>query len=119
MGSAGSALVNGAACAPASAVAVWLLTARSRSLLVRLVVTAAVLVPATALWSGRPLLFGLLGLAAVLLAADGRLDPRWLVPICWVWVNTHGSFPFGPGAWSCWPSGVASTRGRGAASSGS
>ena len=61
--------------------------------LVRLSVTAAVLVPATALWSGRPLLFGLLGLAAVLLAADGRLDPRWLVPICWVWVNTHGSFP--------------------------
>ncbi len=92
-GLGGVRLLNGALCA-ALGVAVWLLTARSRSFLVRLGVTAAVLVPATALWSGRPLLFGLLGLAAVLLAADGRLDPRWLVPICWVWVNTHGSFPF-------------------------
>ena len=26
---------------------------------------------------------------------DGRLDPRWLVPIGWVWVNSHGSFPLG------------------------
>lgn len=22
-------------------------------------------------------------------------DPRWLVPVMWVWVNTHGSFPLG------------------------
>ena len=25
----------------------------------------------------------------------GRLDPRWLVPVFWIWVNTHGSFPLG------------------------
>src|SRR5699024_7144802 len=22
-------------------------------------------------------------------------DPRWLVPVMWIWVNTHGSFPLG------------------------
>ena len=92
-GLGGIRVVNGLLCALLG-VSVWLLTARSRSFIVRLAVTAAVMVPATALWNGRPLLFGLLGLAAVLLAADGRLDPRWLVPICWMWVNTHGSFPF-------------------------
>ena len=26
---------------------------------------------------------------------EGRLDPRWLLPIGWVWVNSHGSFPLG------------------------
>lgn len=88
----GVRLVNGVLCALLG-VAVWLLTARSRSFLVRFAVTAVVMVAATSLWSGRPLLFGLLGLAAVLLAADEQLDPRWLVPVCWVWVNTHGSFP--------------------------
>lgn len=72
----------------------WLLTARSRSIAVRLAVTAFVMVAASGTWSGRPLLFGLAGLGAVLLAADGHLDPRWLVPVGWVWVNTHGSFPF-------------------------
>ncbi len=92
-GLGGIRLLNGLLCATL-AIAVWLLTARSRSFIVRLAVTAVVLVPATALWSGRPLLFGLLGLAAVLLVADERMDPRWLVPIGWVWVNTHGSFPF-------------------------
>ncbi|WCO69068.1 hypothetical protein PO878_10055 [Iamia majanohamensis] len=93
-GLGGVRLLNGLLCTLLG-VAVWLLTARSRSFLVRLAATAAVLVPATALWTGRPLLFGLLGLAAVLLVADEQLDPRWLVPIGWVWVNTHGSFPLG------------------------
>ena len=73
---------------------VWWLTARSPSLVVRVGVTTAVLVLGTEVLSGRPLLFGVIGLALVMLAADGRLDPRWLVPVGWVWVNTHGSFPF-------------------------
>jgi hypothetical protein len=29
------------------------------------------------------------------LVAERGLDPRWLVPVGWVWVNTHGSFPLG------------------------
>src|SRR5262249_36866825 len=39
--------------------------------------------------------FGLLALCLLLLAAEGRLDPRWLIPVMWFWVNTHGSFPLG------------------------
>jgi hypothetical protein len=46
-------------------------------------------------WIERPYLFGLVALALCLLAAERRLDPRWLVPAMWVWVNTHGSFPLG------------------------
>ena len=46
-------------------------------------------------WSPRPLLFGLVLLALTLLAAEGGLDPRWLLPMFWLWVNTHGSFPLG------------------------
>lgn len=86
-------LLNGVLCA-LLALAVWTLSDRSRSTLIRVVVTAAALVGGAGLWSGRPLLFGLLGLAAVLLVADDHLDPRWLVPVGWIWVNTHGSFPF-------------------------
>jgi len=34
-------------------------------------------------------------LSVVLLAAEGRLDPRWMLLVMWVWVNSHGSFPLG------------------------
>ena len=47
------------------------------------------------LWAERPFMVGLIGLALLLLAMEGRLDPRWLLPIGWVWVNSHGSFPLG------------------------
>jgi len=47
------------------------------------------------LWAQRPLMFGLLGLALVMLVVERRRSPWWLLPIGWVWVNTHGSFPFG------------------------
>lgn len=85
--------VNAILCA-AIGVGVWHLTARSRSLAVRGGVTLSTLLVAGALLSGRPLLFGLLGFVLTYLAADGRLDPRWLLPVGWVWVNTHGSFPY-------------------------
>lgn len=86
-------LLNGALCA-AIGVCLWLLTARSRSLVVRGSVTAVAIVVAGEMLAGRPLLFGALGLALAYLAAEGRLDPRWLLPVGWVWVNTHGSFPY-------------------------
>ena len=50
---------------------------------------------AASTWTSRPFLFGLLCFALTLLVAEGGLDPRWLVPIGWFWVNTHGSFPMG------------------------
>ncbi len=92
-GFGGIRLLNGLLCA-AIAVCVWLLTARSPSAAVRFGITAVTMFVGTEVLAGRPLLFGMLGFLLVLLAADGQLDPRWLVPIGWVWVNTHGSFPF-------------------------
>lgn len=46
-------------------------------------------------WAERPLMIGLVLLAVTLIAAEGGLDPRWLVPAMYVWVNSHGSFPLG------------------------
>ena len=46
-------------------------------------------------WSPRPLIFGLLGLALVVTTVEAEASPWWLIPIAWVWVNTHGSFPLG------------------------
>jgi hypothetical protein len=47
------------------------------------------------LWSARPLLIGLVALGLTVLAVDGRLSPYWLLPVGWLWVNSHGSFPLG------------------------
>jgi hypothetical protein len=40
-------------------------------------------------------MFGLVALALLVLSAEDGLDPRWLLPIGWIWVNVHGSFPLG------------------------
>jgi hypothetical protein len=50
-----------------------------------------------AYWSPRPLAFGLLGMAATILVVERRKPWWWLVPIVWVWVNSHGSFVLGLG----------------------
>lgn len=75
----------------------WRLTRPGGTLLARLIPAGVVVCMGTSLWVERPLLFGAVALALVLLAADDGLDPRWLVPVMWIWVNTHGSFPFGVG----------------------
>ncbi|MBX3314760.1 MAG: hypothetical protein KF906_10610 [Actinobacteria bacterium] len=75
---------------------VWRLTAPAGTLVGRLLPTIAVIVVGNTYWSERPLMFGLIGLALVLLVADDGLHPAWLVPVMWIWVNTHGSFPFAP-----------------------
>lgn len=73
----------------------WRLTRPAGSLLPRVALSGAVLVIAATTWTSRPFLFGLLFFALTMLAAEGGLDPRWLVPVGWLWVNTHGSFPLG------------------------
>ena len=50
-----------------------------------------------AYWSPRPLAFGLLALAATVLVVERRRPWWWLLPIVWIWVNTHGSFLLGLG----------------------
>lgn len=48
-----------------------------------------------AYWSPRPLLFGLVCFALTVSVVTRQASPWWLVPIVWVWVNSHGSFPLG------------------------
>ncbi|MHB8669483.1 MAG: hypothetical protein ACYDAD_02805 [Acidimicrobiales bacterium] len=46
-------------------------------------------------WSPRPLLFGLVALAFLVTLVERRLSRWWLLPVVWVWVSSHGSFPLG------------------------
>ena len=71
----------------------WRLTAPAPSVIGRLVLAAIGLVVATGLWSERPYMVGVIGIAVVWLALDGRV-PAWVpIPLLWVWANAHGSFP--------------------------
>lgn len=79
----------------------WTLTRPASPLTGRLLVFVPALVAGLDTWAERPLLLGLVALAAALLAAEERLDPRWLLPIGWVWVNVHGSWPLGLVALGC------------------
>ena len=91
---------------------VWRLTRPAETLISRIVVVAPVLFLGAVLWTSRPLLFGLLLLAGcALLAEEERISPWWLVPIGWLWVNSHGSFPFGPLYFLCRVAGRALDRG--------
>lgn len=74
---------------------VWRLADPATSLVPRLAIMAAALGIGLETWAERPLLFGLIGTALALLAAEGRLDHRWMVPLFWLWANVHGSFPLG------------------------
>jgi hypothetical protein len=49
----------------------------------------------TALWTPRPLLFGLICMALTITIVERRRNAWLLVPVVWVWVNSHGSFPLG------------------------
>jgi hypothetical protein len=74
----------------------WRLTEPAASLLVRFGLTTVALLVATGLWSERPYMVGVIGIALVWLAADGRM-PWWsVVPLMWVWGNAHGSFVLAP-----------------------
>lgn len=85
-------ILNGVLCALIAG-GTWAISAPARRLLPRVVLTGGVLVLGAGNWSPRPLLFGLLGLVALLLVLQERLPAPALIPIMWIWVNTHGSFP--------------------------
>ncbi len=76
-----------------TAAGVWSLTRPAKTLLSRLLVAVPALLVAGMFWSGRPLLVGYLGTVLVLLSVQRRWAPAWMVPILWVWTNSHGSFP--------------------------
>ena len=46
-------------------------------------------------WTPRPLMVGLLCLAIVVTVVERRWSPWVLVPVAWIWVNSHGSFVLG------------------------
>jgi hypothetical protein len=68
---------------------------------VRFAICGSGLLVGGAMWGPRPLLFGLLLLGVTLLVAEDRLPAPLLLPVFWVWVNTHGSFPLGLLALGC------------------
>ncbi len=74
---------------------VWWLTRPAVTLLPRLLVGGVVLAIGSVTWTERPLLFGLLFMALLLVAAQRGFHPAWVVPVFWLWVNTHGSWPLG------------------------
>ena len=91
-----------AASTAALGVLTWTLTRPARTLAGRLVAFApAFVVGAGGAWPERPLLLGLLALGVVLLAAEDRVDARWLLPVGWAWANSHGSWPLGVVALVC------------------
>ncbi|MEM7339998.1 MAG: hypothetical protein AAF467_15185 [Actinomycetota bacterium] len=75
----------------------WRLSEPARQLVTRVMLVSLALLIGTFLWPPRPLLIGLLGMVVVLLVLERRLDRRLLVPLFWVWVNSHGSFVLGAG----------------------
>lgn len=84
-----------AVCTAGLVLLTWRLTRPAHQLLGRLVLAVLAVGIGATFWVERPLLFGLLFLFVALFAAEGDLDPRWLVPAMWLWVNMHGSFPLG------------------------
>ena len=83
------------------ALIMWVLTRPARGLVARLAICAVGLAVANTMWSPRPLMFGLVLLGVTLLVAEERLPAPVLLPAFWLWVNVHGSFPFGLLALGC------------------
>lgn len=84
--------------AAALALALWRLAAPATGLVARLAAVSPALMAGAALWAERPFMVGLVCLAVTAWALeDERVSPAWLVPVGWVWVNSHGSFPYGLG----------------------
>jgi len=73
----------------------WRLTEPARQLVTRAGLVSLVVLIGTSLWSPRPLLVGLLATVLVLQVLEGIRRPWLLVPVFWVWVNSHGSFVLG------------------------
>ncbi len=84
-----------AAVAGALAGFIWYLTRPAGTLIARILVAGIATAIGSVVWTERPLLFGLLFMALVLVVAHGGLKPVWLIPVFWLWVNTHGSWPLG------------------------
>jgi hypothetical protein len=92
-GEHGVTVLRGLATGALAALIVWM-AQTGRPGRTTLAATAALLIGGTS-WAPRPLLVGLLCLALTIVVVERRRSPWWLVPLVWVWVNSHGSFPLG------------------------
>ncbi len=93
LGGIGAIRVVHGAVAAAIGVGIWQLVAPARQIVPRFGLAMLPLFLGAQLWSPRPLLFGLLAMVAVLQVLLLGRPPWILVPIMWLWVNSHGSFP--------------------------
>jgi hypothetical protein len=74
----------------------WVLTRPARQLMGRIIAATALLAVGTGYWSPRPLLLALALFAVLVVMVETERGPPWmLVPLMWVWLNVHGSWPFG------------------------
>lgn len=79
----------------------WTLTRPAKGLVARLAICVAGLTLGATMWAPRPLMVGLVLLGITLLVAEGRIPAPVLLPVFWLWVNSHGSFPLGFVALAC------------------
>lgn len=73
----------------------WMITRPASGLVPRLGLAALFVLVGSGLWAERPLMVGLIGLALTILAVERAVPAPWLLPVGWIWVNSHGSFPLG------------------------
>ncbi len=76
---------------------IWRLVEPARATVVRLGLALIPIVLGIGFWSPRPLMFGLLAMAVLLAVIQGVIDidarPWLLIPLMWLWANSHGSYP--------------------------
>jgi hypothetical protein len=58
-----------------------------------LFVAVVVVLAGAPFWEQRPLIFGLIAMTLLVMIVERRRSPWLLVPLLWLWVNCHGSFP--------------------------
>ena len=76
----------------------WVLTRPARQLPGRIVAATGALIVGTGYWSSRPLVLALVLFGVVIVMAETeRFAPWVLVPVMWLWVNLHGSWPVAVG----------------------
>ncbi len=93
-GGGGIRVLTGVVCLLLSA-GIWTATRPMQGLVARVAVAGSVIFVGSSFWTHRPLIFGLLGLLAVVLVLEGRCSSKVLVPVLYLWVQLHGSFPMG------------------------
>lgn len=79
------------------AAAAWFIArlARTGQPFATAVTAAAALGVGIAFWTPRPYLFALVCFALTVVVVERGKHPALLIPITWVWVNSHGSFALG------------------------